>query len=581
MNYICNRSNYKGYEQCYKETTEKSGGTIRIQGMCPSKLICKIYDAGTVSISFWKTHAGHDKELRTSHLIKTEKDSIINKLKIGVSVDRILEDARKLKDAELQRVNLIGRDEITYLARKHKRRDSDDMVAVALKVKELNANQKNFAFFYKQEGEVHEVLKKEDFALGFMNSVMEEKLKRFSNIICMAGTHGTNRKGLDLTIVLIKDDRNTGFPVAFFLTNRVDQAVQEERLGGIILANYFMSDDDPKYYDAWVKIMGNLPKRLLCTWHVVKNWNIQGKKKIKDLILRNEMKKEMKRIINETNEDKFLELVNAYLLKLQIANEEDFVTYLTRYYFQDEERIKMWAHCYRKNAGINTNMAIESLNNLLKTNQLKRSARATIEKLLDKIEELVDIKMWKRITAHKKEEAARNTVKVVMDAEQFGTFLVKSFKENLNYNVALGKVCESNCRTLYCRVCKICIHRYRCNCPEYMVKNTLCKHTNSVLDGTAKALGENSIIKSQNEEEIAHFLEEKATQKEPLHDQNKRETRWATIKHWAETLDNEDFNKFMDDIEGLMKKADQARARLPSKRKMETQEYYPTNKHHK
>nr|CAI5865483.1 unnamed protein product [Callosobruchus analis] len=56
----------------------------------------------------------------------------------------------------------------------------------------------------------------EDFALGFMNSVMEEKLKRFSNIICMDGTHGTNRKGLDLTIVLIKDDRNAGFPVAFF-----------------------------------------------------------------------------------------------------------------------------------------------------------------------------------------------------------------------------------------------------------------------------------------------------------------------------------------------------------------------------
>lgn len=123
--------------------------------MCPSKLICKIYDAGTVSISFWKTHAGHDKELRTSHLIKTEKDSIINKLKTGVSVDRILEDARKLKDAELQRVNLIGRDEITYLARKHnidKRRDNNDMVAVALKVQEWNANEKNFAFFYKQEG---------------------------------------------------------------------------------------------------------------------------------------------------------------------------------------------------------------------------------------------------------------------------------------------------------------------------------------------------------------------------------------------------------------------------------------------
>nr|CAI5838018.1 unnamed protein product [Callosobruchus analis] len=93
----------------------------------------------------------------------------------------------------------------------------------------------------------------------------------------MDGTHGTNRKGLDLTIVLIKDDRNAGFPIAFFLTNRVDQAVQvvflcalKERLGGIILADYFMSDDDPKYYNSWVKIMGNLPKKLLDVASILK-----------------------------------------------------------------------------------------------------------------------------------------------------------------------------------------------------------------------------------------------------------------------------------------------------------------------
>lgn len=83
-------------------------------------------------------------------------------------------------------------------------------------------------------GEEHLILKKEDFALGFMNSVMEDKLKSFSNIICLDGTHGTNRKGTDLTIVLIKDDKNAGFPVAFFLTNRLDQEVQEVFLGELL-----------------------------------------------------------------------------------------------------------------------------------------------------------------------------------------------------------------------------------------------------------------------------------------------------------------------------------------------------------
>ena len=45
-----------------------------------------------------------------------------------------------------------------------------------------------------------------------------------------------------------------------------------------------MSDDDPKYFNAWTKVMKSdhlLPRRLLCTWHVIKNWNIQGRAKLK------------------------------------------------------------------------------------------------------------------------------------------------------------------------------------------------------------------------------------------------------------------------------------------------------------
>ncbi|KAI4469790.1 hypothetical protein MML48_1g03330 [Holotrichia oblita] len=202
---------------------------------------------------------------------------------------------------------------------------------------------------------------------------------------------------------------------------------------------YFMSDDDPKYYNAWIKKVVSRLRRLLCTWHVVKNWNIQAKKKIKDANLKNQMKTEMKRILNETNKDRFLQLTNAYLEKLQKANEVEFLNYFLTYYFLGEERIEMWAHCHRKNAGINTNMAIESFNNLLKTNQLKRKVKVTIEKLLDTIEDLVDIKMWQRILnierpnannyqdriiikAHRKAEAMKTDVNVFEKEE--GKFYV-------------------------------------------------------------------------------------------------------------------------------------------------------------
>jgi len=33
-----------------------------------------------------------------------------------------------------------------------------------------------------------------------------------------------------------------------------------------------MSDDAPAFYNAWVAVMGPAEHRLLCTWHVDRNW---------------------------------------------------------------------------------------------------------------------------------------------------------------------------------------------------------------------------------------------------------------------------------------------------------------------
>ena len=33
-----------------------------------------------------------------------------------------------------------------------------------------------------------------------------------------------------------------------------------------------MSDDADQFYNAWVDVFGDGPKKLLCTWHVDKNW---------------------------------------------------------------------------------------------------------------------------------------------------------------------------------------------------------------------------------------------------------------------------------------------------------------------
>lgn len=170
-----------------------------------------------------------------------------------------------------------------------------------------------------------------------MNSEMEKKLKKFSRIICIDGTHGICKyKGYELTTVLIRDDTNAGFPVAFLVSNRKDQIIQEVFLGalknkiGKVEAEILMTDDDRKYYNAWIKIMEYTPRRLLCSWHVCRNWNLQGKAKIKNPEIKQTMKMEMKKIQTATDVHNFKKLKEDYFRKLEEENEDVFLDYLKR-----------------------------------------------------------------------------------------------------------------------------------------------------------------------------------------------------------------------------------------------------------
>jgi hypothetical protein len=84
---------------------------------------------GKVTVNIWTTHVGHDEEeLQSKHLSTLEKTIVVEKLKSGVPVDRILQDARKLNTSKIERYNLLSRMDVTCLLRKHnveKKRDKD------------------------------------------------------------------------------------------------------------------------------------------------------------------------------------------------------------------------------------------------------------------------------------------------------------------------------------------------------------------------------------------------------------------------------------------------------------------------
>lgn len=131
VNYLCNRSHYRAFQSVGEHKRRmKSGGSIHIQGVCPSRIIVKILREGLVEVQYILTHVGHEDELRAKRLSKSQQDMIVVKLNTGVSKERIIQDARKIQDDnKLQRMNLITRGDLAYLIRKFnidKRRDADE-----------------------------------------------------------------------------------------------------------------------------------------------------------------------------------------------------------------------------------------------------------------------------------------------------------------------------------------------------------------------------------------------------------------------------------------------------------------------
>lgn len=147
---------------------------------------------------------------------------------------------------------------------------------------------------------------------------------------------------------------------------------------------------------------------------------------------------------------------------------------------------------FRLGVGINTNMALESLNRYIKKEKLKDKSNIRVEMLLNILEEVVEDKMWKRIIflkrPHRNTYQGRMVVKAHKKAKEMirnveetrdGQFLMKSSRENTYYRIGHHQ-CVDNCPVLFCQNCKICFHTFTCECVEYTIKSITCKHVHAV-----------------------------------------------------------------------------------------------------
>lgn len=142
----------------------------------------------------------------------------------------------------------------------------------------------------------------------------------------------------------------------------------------------------------------------------------------------------------------------------------------------------------------------------------------------------------------------------------FGEFLVKSTEGKKFYKVNINELCEIQCRTSYCRTCKVCIHRYSCECPEYAIRNNLCKHIHLVClyeqrSGSESVLGEVAIklseekpseIAAANGREIEDFVMERRSDNSngnTLSLESTREAKHEAVTNYLRSLNDDEFDR--------------------------------------
>lgn len=111
----------------------------------------------------------------------------------------------------------------------------------------------NIIYEYKRQNNDHPLLKYEDFSLAFSFDIQLNMFNSFGgDRICIDSTHGTTGYDFELVTIMVIDEFEEGFPVAFCLTSTVSFKTMSYFFKMVKLhtelhakTEVFMSDDAP------------------------------------------------------------------------------------------------------------------------------------------------------------------------------------------------------------------------------------------------------------------------------------------------------------------------------------------------
>lgn len=502
--YKCHRNGY----HMSKSTGQrhiKTQGSNKINGYCPASMnVIMSEPTNKCTVTFISTHIGHENDLGHLPLDKLTRSNIASKISEHIPFEHILDEIRdNISNNTLERTHLLTKKDLyniesSYNLNNEAVRHKNDALSVETWVQNLKSDEKFSLVYYKPQDEIDRQylnLQKEDFLLIIMNNYQLTMLKKFGNdVICIDETHGMNSYHFNLTTILVLDDMREGFPCAFMISNRIDEAVltiffsQIKDLTGQIEPKVFMSDMAESFFNAWLAEMKQPKHRLYCTWHVDRAWR-KNLIKIKSKEKQTEVYKILRTLLHEQDIKAFEIMFGSAISQMSADNEtSDFANYFVSHY---GNCVQSWAYCHRVHAGVNTNMHIERMHRTLKhiylqgkkVKRLDKSLHALMKFIRDKsIDRLVVLHKGK-ITSKIKELRKRHRYSLIMshnmvikDTED--SWNIMSEKSNEMYTVnKLKTACDCQIK---CVECLSCIHCYTCSCIDSAIKWNMCKHIHLV-----------------------------------------------------------------------------------------------------
>ena len=323
-----------------------------------------------------------------------------------------------------------------------------------------------------------------------------------------------------------------------------------ERIGPLTTKT-FISDDYPAFYNAWKSVFGPSKFYLLCDWHVKRSWSKNastGQHAIRNLEKREKVIDDLFLLSREVDKLTFDKLLEIFISNFSSDFEtQNFLNYFVKNY---NGRKEQWAACYRIGANINTNMAVERSHKDLKYNSdLKGKCGGRLDRAIHSLMKSLQLKLQGRLVSlergklTKKISLLRKAHKIaeeklkegdVLQTED-GVWIVPSFTQlGETYKVHHLKLDTLHKCNLKCEKCNICLHEFRCSCPDSAIRYNLCKHIHFTCMKT-KIVSNGSSLQNDDEEVAELIIETNEEAKE----QEKRAIGKELSKHKVLNLKEE------------------------------------------